>query len=183
MSLALTYRFSVQDAGCDEVGSRPEVLLALRDSVPVGVAATAMGLAFGVLVSHSGLHWWWATIFASVIFAGSLEFLLLGLVVAVAPLAQIATTAFLVNFRHVFYAFSFPRHLVRNRFARLYASRHPRNPRRHRIPRECPRPPRNDPLRTHRARRHGCCPHLRRPANAAQRDSRNSGLRCLVNLL
>jgi 4-azaleucine resistance transporter AzlC len=122
MSLTLTYRFSVQDARCDEVGSRPDVLLALRDSVPVGVAATAMGLAFGVLVSHSGLHWWWATIFASMIFAGSLEFLLLGLVVAVAPLAQIATTAFLVNFRHVFYALSFPLHRVSGVAGKAYST-------------------------------------------------------------
>jgi hypothetical protein len=27
-----------------------------------------------------------------------------------------------VNFRHVFYTFSFPRHLIQNRFARLHAS-------------------------------------------------------------
>jgi 4-azaleucine resistance transporter AzlC len=71
-----------------------------------------MGIAFGVLVAQSGLAWWWATIFASVIFAGSLEFLLLGLVTALAPLSHVAAAAFLVNFRHVFYALSFPLHRV-----------------------------------------------------------------------
>lgn len=101
---------------------QPDVLLALKDSVSVGVAATAMGLAFGVLVSHSGLHWWWATIFASVIFAGSLEFLLLGLVIALAPLGQIAATAFLVNFRHVFYALSFPLHRVPGAAGKAYST-------------------------------------------------------------
>ena len=81
---------------------------ALDDALSVGFAAAAMGLAFGVLVTRSGLSWWWATIFAAVIFAGSLEFLLLGLVTALAPLGQVAAAAFLVNFRHVFYALSFP---------------------------------------------------------------------------
>jgi 4-azaleucine resistance transporter AzlC len=44
------------------------------------------------------------------------------MIASVEPLAAIAVTVFVVNFRHVFYAFSFPRHLVRNRFARLYAT-------------------------------------------------------------
>ena len=51
-------------------------------------------------------------VFSSLIFAGSLEFLLIGLTVAAVPLAQIALTAFLVNSRHVFYALSFPLHRV-----------------------------------------------------------------------
>ena len=66
---------------------------ALDDALSVGFAAAAMGLAFGVLVTRSGLSWWWATIFAAVIFAGSLEFLLLGLVTALAPLGQVAAAA------------------------------------------------------------------------------------------
>jgi 4-azaleucine resistance transporter AzlC len=104
------------------VAPRPAVLLALTDSLSVGVAAAAIGLAFGVLVSQSGLHWWWATIFASVIFAGSLEFLLLGLVMTLAPLGQIAATAFVVNFRHVFYALSFPLHRVHGVAGKAYST-------------------------------------------------------------
>jgi len=38
----------------------------------------------------------------------SVEQLLLGMVVAVVPLAQVALSAFLVTFRHVFYALPFP---------------------------------------------------------------------------
>jgi 4-azaleucine resistance transporter AzlC len=52
----------------------------------------------------------------------SFELLLVGMIASVEPLAAVAVTVFVVNFRHVFYAFSFPRHLVRNRFARLYAT-------------------------------------------------------------
>jgi len=96
--------------------------LALRDSLSIGLACVPMGVAFGVLVSHSGLAWWWATVFATVIFAGSLEFLVLGLVTAGAPLAQIGLAAFLVNVRHVFYALSFPLHRVDGRLAKAYST-------------------------------------------------------------
>jgi 4-azaleucine resistance transporter AzlC len=99
-----------------------DLRLAARDAVAVGVAAAAMGVAFGVLVAHSGLDWWWATVFASVIFAGSLEFVLLGLVTALAPLGQIAAAAFVVNSRHVFYALSFPLHRVPGRLAKAYST-------------------------------------------------------------
>lgn len=81
-----------------------------------------MGISFGVVVAQSPLPWWWAPVFATVIFAGSLEFLILGMVVTLAPLASIAATAFLVNFRHVFYAFSFPLHRVHGRGAKVYST-------------------------------------------------------------
>ncbi|MDO0938269.1 AzlC family ABC transporter permease [Streptomyces sp. DG2A-72] len=45
---------------------------------------------------------------AALIYGGSFEFLLIGLATAAAPLASIATTAFMVNVRHVFYALSSP---------------------------------------------------------------------------
>lgn len=95
---------------------------ALKDSGSVGLGAFPMGVAFGVLVAHSGLAWWWASVFSGLIYAGSLEFLFLGLVLTTAPLTQIALTAFLVNFRHVFYALSFPLHRVRGRAAKAYST-------------------------------------------------------------
>lgn len=102
--------------------ARGDFLGALRDSSSVGLAMVPLGIAFGLLAVHSGLDWWWATAFTALIYAGSLEFLLIGLVVAVAPLAQVAVTAFLVNFRHVFYALSFPLHRVRSRMGKAYST-------------------------------------------------------------
>ena len=55
------------------------------------------------------------------VYAGSMEFLAVGLVVAVTPLPQLALTTFLVNFRHVFYALSFPLQRVRGRAGRTYS--------------------------------------------------------------
>lgn len=108
---------------CDpDLPPRSEALAALKISGSVGLAVFPIGIAFGMLVTHSGLDWWWACVFSSVIFAGSLEFLLIGLTVAVAPLAQIALTAFLVNSRHVFYALSFPLHQVTGKGGKLYST-------------------------------------------------------------
>ncbi|MEB3367322.1 AzlC family ABC transporter permease [Saccharopolyspora mangrovi] len=104
------------------VPARADFRAALRDSSSVGLAMIPLGLAFGLLVVHAGLDWWWATAFTALIYAGSLEFLLIGLVVAAAPLAQVAVTALLVNFRHVFYALSFPLHRVRSRIGKVYST-------------------------------------------------------------
>ncbi|GAB2837626.1 branched-chain amino acid exporter BrnF [Actinocorallia aurea] len=98
-----------------------DLAAAAADTASVGLSLFPLGLSFGVLVVHTGLDWWWATVFSAVVYAGSLEFLLLGLVAVTTPLAQIAVTALMVNFRHVFYALSFPLHKVR-RGARPYAT-------------------------------------------------------------
>lgn len=94
--------------------------LALRDTWPLGAGMVPLGVAFGLLVTQVGLSWWWAPLFSGLVYAGSLEFLLVGLVVAAAPLTTVALTTLLVNARHVFYALSFPLHRLRGRAARAY---------------------------------------------------------------
>ncbi|WP_324188741.1 AzlC family ABC transporter permease [Nocardia flavorosea] len=101
---------------------RSDLRAALADTSSVGLALFPLGLAFGVLVVHSQLAWWWAPVFTGLIYAGSLEFLLIGLVTAATPLAQVALTAFLVNFRHIFYALSFPLHRIRGKRRKGYAT-------------------------------------------------------------
>jgi 4-azaleucine resistance transporter AzlC len=81
-----------------------------------------LGLAFGALVVQSGLDWWWAGMSSALIYGGSFEFLLVGMVTVAAPLASIAVAAFMVQARHVFYALSFPLHRVRGRLAKTYST-------------------------------------------------------------
>ena len=101
---------------------RTEVAAGWRTVAPACVAVVPLGLALGVLVVQSGLAWWWAPVLGAVVFAGSMEFLLVGLLAAAAPLAQIAVSTLLVNFRHVFYAISFPMHRVRGGWWRAYST-------------------------------------------------------------
>ncbi|WP_421118517.1 AzlC family ABC transporter permease [Aquihabitans daechungensis] len=93
-----------------------------RIAIPVGLGLFPLGLALGALVVHAGLDWWWATVFSSIVYAGSLEFLLVGMAVAGVPLAQVALSTLLVNSRHVFYALSFPLHNVDSKLAKAYAT-------------------------------------------------------------
>ncbi|GAA3951621.1 AzlC family ABC transporter permease [Gordonia caeni] len=101
--------------------TRSEILTGLRLSLPAGLGMFPLGVAFGVLVIQHGLPWWVAPALSFLAYAGSLELLLVGMLVAVTPIATIALTTFLVNFRHVFYAFSFPLRTVRGKVARLYS--------------------------------------------------------------
>ncbi|GAA3188198.1 MULTISPECIES: AzlC family ABC transporter permease [Streptomyces] len=95
---------------------------AFKDSAGAGLAFIPLGLAYGALVTQSGLDWWWAGLSALVAFGGSFEFLLIGLVTACTPLASIAVSAFMVNVRHVFYALSFPLHRVTGRLGKTYST-------------------------------------------------------------
>lgn len=104
-------------------GSTPrrEVGLGIRRSFAAGLGMVPIGVAFGVLVLQTGLPWWVAPGLSIALFAGSVELLLVGLMAVGTPLATIALTVGLVNFRHVFYAFSFPLHVVRHPLARFYS--------------------------------------------------------------
>lgn len=94
----------------------------LRLAAPIGLAFLPLGMALGFLVVHAGLAWWWAPVFAAVIYAGSLEFLMVGLAAAGSPVATVALTTLIVNSRHVFYALSFPLHRVAGLPGKLYST-------------------------------------------------------------
>ena len=100
---------------------RKQIAAGVRDSFSAGLGIFPLGVALGLLVMQAGLPWWLAPALSVAIFAGSLELLLVGMIAATAPLAAIAVTTLVVNSRHVFYAFSFPLHLVRNPVAKAYS--------------------------------------------------------------
>ncbi|MFH8573722.1 AzlC family ABC transporter permease [Streptomyces sp. NPDC017993] len=102
--------------------SPSEARAAFKDSAGAVLGFVPLGLAFGALATQSGLDWWWAALSAALAFGGSFEFLLIGLVTAVAPLAAIALSTFMVNVRHVFYALSFPLHRVTGCLGKTYAT-------------------------------------------------------------
>jgi 4-azaleucine resistance transporter AzlC len=119
---------AVMDVVTDERGQdapvisrRAEIAAGVRASLAAGLGMFPLGVAFGLLVIQSGLPWWVAPALSTAAFAGSLELLLVGMMVALTPLATIALTTFLVNFRHVFYAFTFPLRVVKNPLARIYS--------------------------------------------------------------
>lgn len=80
-----------------------------------------MGMGLGVLVSSYGLPWWVAPVLSAVVFAGSVEFLLVGMIAAANPLSLIASTTLIMNARHLVYGISYPLQNVRGIFAKTLA--------------------------------------------------------------
>lgn len=76
-------------------------------TVPVMMGYVVLGIAFGLLLQKAGYHWLWALGISVFVFAGSMQFVLVGLLMQQAPLATVAVTTLLVNSRHLFYGLSF----------------------------------------------------------------------------
>ncbi len=92
----------------------------LQDALPVAPGYIPLGISYGMFAHSVGLPWWLSTITAIVIYAGSMEFLAAGMLVAGAPLASAATTTLFVNSRHLVYGLSVPLERVRNPLLRAY---------------------------------------------------------------
>lgn len=105
----------------EQVSRRSEITTGIRLSFAAGLGLFPLGIAFGLLVIQAGLPWWIAPALSIFGYAGSLELLLVGMIASATPLTTIAVTTLLVNFRHVFYAFSFPLKAVKNPVARTYS--------------------------------------------------------------
>lgn len=96
------------------------LLRVFKLTLPVATAYVPLGLALGVFVVSSGIDWYWAPISALVIFAGSIEFLVVTFILSGQPLIVVAWTALIVNFRHIFYGLSFPLKSMKSRMQKAY---------------------------------------------------------------
>ena len=82
---------------------RKEMAYALRRTVPVACGYIFLGMAFGVLLSEAGYGPVWALCSSLFVYAGSMQFIMVSLLAAGAPVYTVAVTTFLVNARHIFY--------------------------------------------------------------------------------
>src|SRR5699024_12801246 len=89
-----------------------EIKKVINDSWAVGIGLISLGLAFGLLMVQTGFEWWWTPIFSIVVYAGSMEFLAIPMVLQNTSVAASVITGFMVNFRHLFYGLTFPRHRI-----------------------------------------------------------------------
>lgn len=103
-------------------GTLGEIRGGISETFTVGLGLVPLGLAFGLLMVQSGFAWWWTPIFSVLIYAGSMEFLAIGLVTAGVGPASAALTGFMVNFRHIFYGLTFPRDRISSRIGRAYST-------------------------------------------------------------
>ena len=95
--------------------------LGARDVLPVALGYVPLGMGMGMTLTGAGLDWWWAPIFSLFMYAGSMQYLIVPMIVAREPFAAIALATLLIQFRHVFYGISFPLDLVNNKVAKIYS--------------------------------------------------------------
>ena len=83
-----------------------ELSEALQDSAPVMLGYVPLGMAFGLLFQSLGYHWLFAPLAGLVIYAGSAQFMAVGLLASGVPYAEAFVATLLLNSRHIFYGLS-----------------------------------------------------------------------------
>ena len=91
-----------------------ERLRALRYTLPVLCGYLFLGTAFGATLAQAGYGPAWALMMSTLIYAGSMQFVMAPLMAAGASLVTVVLTTLMVNARHLFYGVSFI-----DRFARM----------------------------------------------------------------
>ena len=81
-----------------------EFLSGARDTIPLIVGAVPFGIIFGTLAVKTGLTLGQTMALSLVVFAGSAQFIALGLFAAGASAGIIILTTFVVNLRHLLYS-------------------------------------------------------------------------------
>lgn len=76
----------------------------VRDTLPMMVGAAPFGIIFGTLVAAGPLAAWQGQLMSLSVYAGSSQFIAIGLVAGHAGLLVIWFTTFIVNLRHMLYA-------------------------------------------------------------------------------
>ena len=81
------------------------------DTIPLIVGAIPFGIIYGTLSQSSDLSIYGALALSSIVFAGSSQFVALGLIASGSSIFIIIATTFLINLRHLLYSFSLRHHL------------------------------------------------------------------------
>jgi 4-azaleucine resistance transporter AzlC len=75
-----------------------------RDTIPMMIGAAPFGVIFGTLVTASPLTLWHGQLMSLAVFAGSAQFIAVGLIASHASFAVVWATTLVVNLRHVLYS-------------------------------------------------------------------------------
>ena len=90
---------------------RQELLAGARDTFPLLLGAFPFGMIYGAVAATSGLSPAAVMAMSAFVFAGSAQFIAVGLFAAQTPVAIIVLTTFVVNLRHMLYSATLLPHL------------------------------------------------------------------------
>lgn len=80
---------------------------AFHKTIPVMLGYLFLGMAFGFMLQDAGYNFLWAFLASVVIYAGSMQFVLVTLLTGGVSLLYAALMTFFINGRHIFYGLSF----------------------------------------------------------------------------
>lgn len=80
---------------------------AFYKTIPVMCGYLFLGMAFGILLQQAGFSPIWAAVSSLLVYAGSMQFVMISLMSSGASLPLIGAMTLLVNSRHLFYGLSF----------------------------------------------------------------------------
>ena len=86
--------------------NRRSLDLAFIKTVPVMAGYIVLGMGFGILLSGKGYGPFWAFLMSTIIYAGSMQYVGVGLIAGGASLLSTFLTTLIVNARHLFYSIS-----------------------------------------------------------------------------
>lgn len=86
--------------------TRHDVLMGIRDTLPLVIAATPFAIVFGALAISNGLSEWLVMGMSIFVFAGASQFIAITLLASATIFPIILLTIFIVNLRHMLYAAS-----------------------------------------------------------------------------
>lgn len=98
----------------------PTLKKAFPYTIPVMMGYIPMGIAFGVLLASQGYAFYWSTLMAVLIYAGSMQFVAVGLLAHPVSLFTVALITFSINARHLFYGVSLLDNFGKAGFKKLY---------------------------------------------------------------
>lgn len=93
---------------------------ALKLTIPVMCGYLFLGTAFGATLAQVGFGPVWALMMSGLVYAGSLQFVMVPLMASGAALGTVALTALMVNARHLFYGVSYIERFRRMGWRRPY---------------------------------------------------------------
>lgn len=76
-------------------------------TIPVLFGYLFLGIAFGLLLQRAGYNAFWALAISAFVFAGSMQFVLIGFLISPISLISVLLMTLSINSRHMFYGLSF----------------------------------------------------------------------------
>lgn len=84
-----------------------ELKFAFKRTIPILLGYITLGIAFGILLQQAGFGWLWALFISTVVYAGSMQFVMITFLGGGISLLSVILMTLSVNSRHMFYGISF----------------------------------------------------------------------------